>query len=521
MPTKYLELDSNYRNRNLYENTNPASFTCQISQTGINDQYTALDPITYAYPLNTFKISETVGTFTYTVPTDSSIPPPISGGLAVSSSSKFILTENGGDPDAKKAHAHNGYFAGAVLQYTLPADPTSHIYYRILEWISLGNDMYLVTTDQNLPIASGSSIVFNIYQGSSITNTPSWLLAPQYVFLPSTLPIPNYYTKYILYNQTQQNSSKIVSFDSDTRLAQLGSDVSASGLNWNADGSDVLILRQELPRNFGSDPYNITGKNDTTTGLLNVVALQTTGLVPIMTDASFINNFIRMFSDADKYTNVQINRIVSVVVKITPKTGSSYYIASNGNFNSLQPLGSISATNFVIIDGSPFPAIVSFKCEIMPFSVDNCSPFTYNGSLASQNQSVSYDIGLNSLTLPNLFLTNGGRIAYYPYIYVEIENVSTTTGPNRNVIYSNNPNTYKAIFKIPITDLNHPLSTPFLRLNGNGMIQTMTFKPNTDMAVSVKLPDGTVFKTIIPDTPAGQPPNPFVQLSFLFSMTRI
>ena len=414
----------------------------------------------------------------------------------------------------KKAHANNGYFAGAVLQETTT---TSYTPYRILEWTSLGNDLYLVSLEQgiNLSGSSGSSITFNIFQGSSINST-GWLPSPQYVFLPDTLSIPNYYNKYLLYNQTLGNFSKISSFDKDTHLAQLASDVSTSGLSWSED--NVLILRQEPPRNLGS--YNITGTNDITIGLLNAVSL-TKGLNPIIVDESFINNFIRMFSLLDGYTDVQINRIVAIVFLITPTTGAPYYIAyNNGNINYLRSLGSITPTNFVILDGSLYPSS-PFNCEIMPFSVDICSPFTYNGSLVSQNQAVSYDIGLNSLTLPNLLLATGGRIAYYPYIYVEIENVSTTTGPNRNVIYSNNPNTYKAIFKVPITDLNHPLATPFIKLSGNGMIQTMTFKPNTDMAVSVRLPDGTVFKTLQDDTKSGQPPNPFLQVSFLFSMTRI
>jgi hypothetical protein len=156
----------------------------------------------------------------------------------------------------------------------------------------------------------------------------------------------------------------------------------------------------------------------------------------------------------------------------------------------------------------------------MGFNVDNYSPFTYNGSLASQNQSVSYDVTLNSIVLPNVILSTGGRIAYYPYVYVEIENVSTTTGANKNMIYSNNPNAYRAIFKVPITDLNHPSTTPFVKLTC-GMTQTMTFKPNADMMVTVRLPGGSVFRPQAHDTLYGQTPNTMLQLSMLFGLTRI
>ena len=503
MTVKYLELDSSYRNRN--QNPNSASFACQISQTGINGQLTAVDPITNAYPIDTFKVTDD-GTFTFTY-----IPTTTLTGLAVSSPLKFIISETTTTIPSPNPHAVDGYFAGAILYDTAATVP-----YRILEWISLGNNQYLITPEQ--PVNLTGSRTFTIYNGSSISSA-TWDQAPQYVFLPTTLGIPNYYTKYILYNQTQQNYTLMTSFDKDTHLAGLATDVTT--LNWAL--SDVLIVRKEIPRNFGG--YNLTATNvipSAISGILNAVSLVPTS-GDILTDDTFINSFVRMFTTAT--TEFQINRISGIVLLVTPPAGggSQYYIVSNGTNRFLQSIGTIANTNMIVIAGQPFPvsAPASFLGEIMPFSIDNCSPFTYNGSLVSQNQSVSYDVGLNSLTIPNAILENGGRIAYYPYVYVEIENVSTTTGPNRNVIYSNNPNTYKAIFKIPITDLNHPTTTPFLKLNGNGMVQTITFKPNTDMYVSIKLPDGTIFKTLLVDNPAGQAPNPFIQTSFLFSMARV
>lgn len=58
MPKKYLELDSNYRNRTLYPNQ--ASFDVPISQSGTNTQSAAVDPITDAYPIQTFRIFDEV-----------------------------------------------------------------------------------------------------------------------------------------------------------------------------------------------------------------------------------------------------------------------------------------------------------------------------------------------------------------------------------------------------------------------------------------------------------------------------
>ena len=52
MVVKFLELDSNYRDRNAYPN--PADFQVNISQTGLRNNSNALDPVTLGYPVVTF-----------------------------------------------------------------------------------------------------------------------------------------------------------------------------------------------------------------------------------------------------------------------------------------------------------------------------------------------------------------------------------------------------------------------------------------------------------------------------------
>ena len=141
--------------------------------------------------------------------------------------------------------------------------------------------------------------------------------------------------------------------------------------------------------------------------------------------------------------------------------------------------------------------------------------------MAAQNKVIAQEVSLNSITLPNSVLNNGGRIAFYPYFYVVLQNVSSSNSDNKYTIYSNNPNTSGAIFKVPITDMNQPLISPFVRLNGNGMTQTIKFKQNDDMFVSVLLPNGEIFTTSQLDTKNGQAPNPILQLSFCFEMTPV
>ena len=519
MSTKYLELDSNYRNRNLPGNEQPGSFSSQISQTGVGTQITAADPVTYAYPVNVFQVSEAEGEFTYTVPTGSL-------GLADSSSNKFIVKSTGTTPPS--SHQTSGYFVGAILQVTSGGGPTVGSTYRIAEWTYLGTyttDTFIVSTETFVPLTG--TTVFNIYQPSSNTGSV-WSTSPQYIFLPSSLSIPNYYSKYLLYNQTKQNSTTIVDFDRDTHLAKLGTDVATLG--WTTAGTDPLIIRTQLPRLLGdsTSPYALVPSLVTTTGLPGTIIGLTTSttVVPVTTDSTFINNFLR-FYETGSLTDT-VNRITAVVLQVVPRNSSPpyYVIDNNGNGlaeNTNQYTYAVN-TSYCLIDVSslhPAPTIGgNTRCEVMGFNVDNYSPFTYNGSLASQNQSVSYDVTLNSIVLPNVILSTGGRIAYYPYVYVEIENVSTTTGANKNMIYSNNPNAYRAIFKVPITDLNHPATTPFVKLTC-GMTQTMTFKPNADMMVTVRLPCGSVFRSQADDTLYGQTPNTMLQLSMLFGLTRI
>lgn len=527
MSTKYLELDSNYRNRNLPGNEQPGSFSSQISQTGVGTQITAVDPVTYAYPVNVFKVTQATGTFNYKVPTGAL-------GLADSSPNKFIVEALANEIRQQES----GYFNGAILQVTgtPPATPVAGSTYRIAEWTYLGTygsapdkDTFIVSTETFVPLIGNTE--FKIYQPSSVTGGPpstAWYAYPQYIFLPSSLSIPNYYSKYLLYNQTTQNSTTIVDFDRDTHLAKLGTDVATLG--WNADGSDPLIIRTQLPRLLGdsTSPYALVPSLVTTTGLPGTIIGLTTSttVVPVTTDSTFINNFLRFYETGSiSYT---VNKITAVVLKVSQRNSSSFYYVIDNNGNGLAENTNqytyAANTSYCLIDVSslhPAPTIGgTTRCEVMGFNVDNYSPFTYNGSLASQNQSVSYDVTLNSIVLPNVILSTGGRIAYYPYVYVEIENVSTTTGANKNMIYSNNPNAYRAIFKVPITDLNHPATTPFIKLTC-GMTQTMTFKPNSDMMVTVRLPGGSVFRPQADDTSYGQTPNTMLQLSILFGLTRI
>jgi hypothetical protein len=143
--------------------------------------------------------------------------------------------------------------------------------------------------------------------------------------------------------------------------------------------------------------------------------------------------------------------------------------------------------------------------------------------MVSQQDTVCYEIQLLSLTLPNsiLAIANGGRNAFYPYVYVQLSNVSASGASLKNIIYSNNPNSTNVIFRAPIYDTQDPLNTPFTRIDGGGMIQTIKFKPNDNLYFKITMYTGELYKSNVQEYYSPSIPNPRAQITAVFSIKRI
>ena len=159
--------------------------------------------------------------------------------------------------------------------------------------------------------------------------------------------------------------------------------------------------------------------------------------------------------------------------------------------------------------------------NIVAFTSDNYSPLNYIGSMLSQNQTVCYDISLVNLTLPNVTLSTGSRIAFYPYVYVEFSNGTTPSGASNDIIYSNNPESGRALFIAAVTDMVQPILGSFVKLDGGSMVQTVKFKPNDSIRFSVYLPDGTLFLPVDQDILSPYNPNSLLQINAVFSIRRV
>ena len=160
---------------------------------------------------------------------------------------------------------------------------------------------------------------------------------------------------------------------------------------------------------------------------------------------------------------------------------------------------------------------------LLQFSYDNAVPFDYTGSTVSQQEDVCYELELLNLILPNQTLNvgEGSRITFYPYLYVEFTNTSSPSAGMKGTIYSNNPNSTRMLFRCAVDDVPNPVLSTFLKIDGDGMVQTVKFKPNDNLKFAVHLPNGEIYNTVVPETCSPNRPNPLIQISALFSMKRL
>ena len=174
----------------------------------------------------------------------------------------------------------------------------------------------------------------------------------------------------------------------------------------------------------------------------------------------------------------------------------------------------------------PFPFTLTTDHQrfvVLPFSYDNLNPFVYTGSLVSQQELVCYEVQLLNLVLPNVVLGTalGSLISFYPYVYVALQNVTAAGSGLNNIIYSNNPNSTRVLFRCPIKDVPNPVNSTFIKIDGSGMVQTIKFRPNDTLFFGVYLPNGEVFTTILSETNSPEVPNPIIQISACFSIKRL
>ena len=496
--TRYLEIDSTYRNRNDWPL--PGQFEIPISQTGRKNMTTALDPVSISTPLQAWSSNDfTIGggiSLSGTI-TDAAFT-PVGAPLIQYSSDLSTITLKCTSNTVQQIY---NYYDATVIVVTSGG---AQITRRITEFTYLysagGFDISQVILNNSLPstVVPGDSFVI-----SDPTDLNLPLGTNPYIFIPFGRLQRDGYNNYLLYNETVLQYRPISGYNENINMVSLntsGNTGIASGPvpTWSATHN--YSLRKQPPYLPNSSSITITG-GDNSTILINGTSL---------TDENFYKNYsLRILPKSlQKYDYNSNFFLTAPISEASIIVGSSY----TGGILTLNVYPSFTSN----------PEIGSL-IEIMKFSYDNLCPFVYTGSLVSQQEMVCYEIQLLDLILPNAIVNvgQGGRIAFYPYVYVQLSNVSAPGAGLKNIIYSNNPNSTNVTFRVPIYDVQNPLISAYVKVNGDGMTQTIKFKPNDTLLFTVTLSTGEIYQTEITDTKSPFIPINLAQISALFSLKRL
>lgn len=448
----YLEVDSTYRDRVRFPN--PSQFEVEISQSGTaTTLLKSRDPITLEAPIVTYTPNDINGLLATSIQATNTN----------SSTSIHVCF-----PTAQNPSQISNYYRGIQIQVDDTVTPVDYGRITIQTWDymnSVGvNDCFRVTFLPALsPTAYGT---INSLQFVGSTNFTSGL-----VFIPNGVLDSQVYKDWYVYNETQQQSAQILSYDGNNSLATI-----APQAGWAL--TDVISIRERLPHETSSFQAGST----TTSVILNAAANTTTDF--------YKNTFIRV---------TQAGANFGVIRAITAYAGTPTFAAT---LSSALPAAPAAADTY----------------EILQFDRDNHVPFDYGGS--SVQGIHCYEVQLVNLVVPNISLSEGGLVGSYPYLYVELMN-KTTAGNYTSAIYSNNPNARRKLFRVPITDIVSSTLDSFITLDRSYLAQIVKVNLYRDFIFGVYLPNGQPLVASTSDTSSPVQPDRNLQISAIFALRRL
>lgn len=462
---KYIEIESTYRNR--YQYPLPAQFVVNLNQSGVKDKKSSLDPVCESTPLlvfdGMFDTSSVINNY-ITGTVSSSVASPTTGLSNTSSTNEILLNLN-------NCSQIEDYYTGTILLITNSAGVIERK--RITRYRPISTSRAFVTLESGVSTAVVNGNTVSIPNPSEVG----------YIYIPSGSKFNNYYNNYYLENQTTNEVRLIESYDGITKLAKLQTPFTT----WNV--SDIFNIRKTFPLHSGTIPV---GATTLTSYSVNISPTAST------VHEYYKGDFIRFYSSTT--TRNEIRRIVSYVYD----TVSDKWILS-------------------FIPSLPFVPAVGDLYEILQFTRDNAVPFNYTGTETGSQEMVCYDVQLINVIIPNKSLSVGNckRLPFYTHLYVEFANETAPGSGQTGLIYSNNPNSVKMLFRATIDDIAQPCNSNFLKFNGDNMVQTIKFKPNDNLRFSVRLHTGEVLQSAEKEMYSPHPPNPDIQISAIFSINRV
>lgn len=450
-------LDIDSTHRNRSRYINPAQFVLPVTQSGIQTRLNAIDPVSDMAPIVVWN--------PFTVFTDLD-PAGISTNDVIGSSpddNTITVAILIADNPSQVINFYKGKAMEVIGKGTAIID----------DWRYIGRNSthryFKVTASPyfSTPPVNGDTVEF-----PRVTDVGYCRF-----YVPDDQPnLDNYYVGYRLWNDTKRDSATITGYIGATRILVFDSTVDTHVLtSWVV--SDTYVLRKQDPKLFG---VLAAGTNS-----LNRVTLSTAAST---SDSFYVNSFVRFSSDSANNA-LEVRRI----------------IAYDG--------GTRVATLFPALTST---AVAADEFEILEYHRDNASPICYNGKWISEQK---LGIRLKHLILPNNQLSSGANITSYPKLYVRLRNSGHTLATK---IYSNNPDSSSMLFQSTISsDIVDPNTSIYIKLYGDDMLQTITFRLNSDIEFGVFLQDGTLYQAIRPDTVAPLEPDHKLQISALFEILPI
>jgi len=540
--TRYLEFDSSYRDRVQWPS--PANFVIPFGSSGQRNKDTAADPVCNAAPILYWNSSfdETTAATTVTIT-------GITFTTSPSDPYTFIITAAAND-----LRNVANFYAGAVLQLTDSAATPVTVYTRILTYKLTSTTSALVTVSTPLPTNFPTGAVSGSIQNP--TNATNTALVP-YVFIPAGSNGDNFYINFYIENITTGEFFTITAYDGVTHLATLSGNTAATWLQGNNNfairkakpisTSTIVAINTTRPvavqlqttENPDTDSLNgsflrMISPVPTAAGFSTLVSpygeqarigKYIAGVGTLETAAVIgTNTFTLAKSTSSSQDGAYVNAIITVgadSLRIATYDGATRSGTLVSNWTAGHVAGATWYMNTAILSstfGTNPTAGQTYELEL--FTRDNLTPLNYAGSITSVSQEVCCDVELVNLILPNSLLAcgRGGRAIFYPYLYVNLKQISGTDV--RNILISNNPNSVTMKFRAVVDDTTQPVYSPFIKIDGDSMTHTIKFKPTDSFQLTVTLPNGELFATVATDFFSPTEPNPLVQISACFSFKR-
>jgi len=282
--------------------------------------------------------------------------------------------------------------------------------------------------------------------------------------------------------------------------------------------NEILQLSQ-FPNNF----YTITNYDGTlkiATVSPNFPSIPNLGQVYYTRGAiPFFSGTVNTSVITPTYSSFALNSSASIDSNLY--RNSYVYFSSGSNIGLSRLISSYNGLTKVVTLASPLPNIPANNdiLDLNSFSRDNASTLIYSNNINSTSGSNYYEIELIWLSVPNKLISSGygGKLDAYPYIYVELYNAGNQL--SNQVMYSNNPNSINALFKVPVNEYFG--DTYFLTLKDCKQKQTIQFKPDQDLIFNLKLPDGQLIEFSEIDNFSPKSPNPLLQVNASIKIRKV